>query len=235
MGVKIMNKGEKMRKWFALTFTILALAGCSIEAVPVTPGATALPVDNLTAEAERERLADATSPAIEGTVVDVNAVLRFDDMAPASAEIMVDGDLAATGTFPTSDQSVIGYETQPDADPTEFPTRRLTFSIDVRSGSEIGLLSVTIYTPEGMAGAHNLVKAATIMPDQFGVIANVANLGSDFLTVTDQDVLAIQGDIRVLENGENFTAAFDFTITNSATNQSVHLIGRVNEIPFSPV
>ncbi|MCK6576759.1 MAG: hypothetical protein L6Q98_01505 [Anaerolineae bacterium] len=219
--------------WTALLL-IAALAGaCSVQ--QATPAdSTALPPQDLTAEAARQALGSATAPPLEGTIISVETITRFDDMAAAAAEIAVDGDLLSTGAFPTGSASLIAFESVPGANPAEFPTRRLIFSIDVRDadGTDAGLLTVTLYAPENLTGAHTLTKAAAIMPDKFGVLVALADLEDDFLTLADPAGLALQGDIRVLENENAFTAAFDFTLTSGVTGQSVHVSGRVNGIPY---
>ncbi|MBK8026616.1 MAG: hypothetical protein IPK19_35815 [Chloroflexi bacterium] len=220
-------------KRVALLLTAAVIGACSIQQAPPTDP-TSLPVDDMTAESVRQTLAASTAPPLTVTVISVDTPTSFDDMEPATAEISVEGDRVATGPFPTSSAALIAFEPQPGADPAEFQPRRLTFTIDVRDSNseDTGLLSVTIFVPENLTGAHNLEKATAIMVDQFGLVVSLADLDDDFLNLADPAGLALQGDIRVLTNDDTFTAAFDFTLTSGVTGQSVHLVGRANQIPY---
>lgn len=236
------RKGEKMRRILKLVIAALvvgaALSACSGQPAATTPPTSLPPVD-LTAEAARlTDVAVSGTPPDLGTAVDTNQVTQFSDMQPGAAEIAVLGDLLSISAFPTSADSTIVYTRALNAAGTSFPPRQVIFNVDVRPGSDNnavpGRLDVIFYIPDGVTGAQNVVKASSITPQQFGVALTLSGVSGSFLDVSDPNILALDGDMRVLETGDFFTAAFDITVINGSVNKLVRLVGRLNHLPYTP-
>ncbi|MDZ4770672.1 MAG: hypothetical protein SGJ24_16220 [Chloroflexota bacterium] len=211
-----------------LICTLLVAAACSSTA-PADDNATALPPVDTTSETARQEITPASAPPIV-----VETASRFDDMALGTLEIVVSGDLTADSSTPGGESPNAIFNVDPSNSEVGLPERQLVISLPVASVHSDGArLNLTLYIAEG-GGAGAMIKADGMTPDQYGVRALLLPLiEGNFLEVSDPNILAVSGDMRVLENGDRLTAAFDFTITNGQTNQTVRVVGRVNGLSLS--
>lgn len=164
------------------------------------------------------------------TVVTSSAPV-FEDMPSPGTEIRVSGALTADSTADSAAPLVAIYRIDPNASDRNAPAHQLSLNIPTRSenGREVQL-SLVLFMPEG-GGAGNVVKLSSLEPDLFGVSAfTLALQGEGFTLPVDPEMLAVSGDMRVLQLNERLTAAFDITLTDSQTNQSFRVVGRVNQI-----
>ena len=172
---------------------------------------------------------------LSDTVATLKTIIAMvQGIEPRPAFVVVSGDLTADSSTPGGESPNAIFNVDPSNSEVGLPERQLVISLPVASVHSDGArLNLTLYIAEG-GGAGAMIKAEGMTPDQYGVRALLLPLiEGNFLEVSDPNILAVSGDMRVLENGDRLTAAFDFTITNGQTNQTVRVVGRVNGLSLS--
>jgi hypothetical protein len=95
-----------------------------------------------------------------------------------------------------------------------------------------GRLDLLISVPDDSAGTYPLVDVLREMSDSWGVIHTIFGRES-WISPEDMDTITIEGTITVVENGDSFSGAFEFTTSSTVDDRSMTVSGRINQIPFA--
>jgi hypothetical protein len=152
--------------------------------------------------------------------------VSLDDMQPNSAEI------SNTGAYNAAGEPDLSFVPEPTG---LFAPRQIAIHLDVESsdGEEPpGRLDLLISVPDDSAGTYPLVDVLREMSDSWGVIHTIFGRES-WISPEDMDTITIEGTITVVENGDSFSGAFEFTTSSTVDDRSMTVSGRINQIPFA--
>lgn len=148
------------------------------------------------------------------------------DMQPNSVQISI------TGAYKAAGEPDLSFVPEPTG---LFAPRQIVIHLDVESGDgeePPGRLDLFISVPDDPAGTYPLVDVLREMSDSWGVVHSIFGRES-WISPEDMDTITIEGTITVVENGDSFSGAFEFTTSSTVDDRAMTVSGRINQIPFA--